>query len=79
MVGPTKLSEAEAKTAPPASGDTTLDKKQTVYVREGDIFLYDASTGQTQQITKTRKRKRIRTSLAMASTSLSCAPTIFMG
>ncbi len=48
-----KLSEAEAKTAPPASGDTTRDKEQTVYVREGDIFLYDAATGQTKQLTKT--------------------------
>ena len=48
-----KLSEAEAKLAPPASGATTLDKKRTVYSRDGDMFLYDANTGQTQQLTKT--------------------------
>src|SRR5579864_8435071 len=48
-----KLSEAEAKLAPPAFGDTTLDKKRTVYARDGDILLYDSTSGQTQQITKT--------------------------
>src|SRR5271166_5108007 len=48
-----KLSEAEAKLAPPASGATTLDKKRTVYSRDGDLFLYDSTTAQTQQLTKT--------------------------
>ncbi len=48
-----KLSEADAKVAPPASGATTLDKKRTVYSRDGDLFLYDSSTGQTRQVTKT--------------------------
>ena len=48
-----KLSEMEAKDAPPAGGDTTLDKKRTVYSRDGDVFLYDSTTGQTEQLTKT--------------------------
>jgi dipeptidyl aminopeptidase/acylaminoacyl peptidase len=48
-----KLTEAEAKSAPPASGATTLDHKQTVYSRDGDLFVYDATSGQTRQITKT--------------------------
>ncbi|HYL74214.1 MAG TPA: prolyl oligopeptidase family serine peptidase [Bryobacteraceae bacterium] len=48
-----KLSEAEVKLAPPVFGDTTLDKKRTVYTRDGDIFLYDSASGHTQQITKT--------------------------
>ena len=48
-----KLSESEAKLAPPAFGATTQDRKRTVYTRDGDIFLYDATTGQTEQITKT--------------------------
>ena len=48
-----KLSDSEAKIAPPASGDTTPDKNRTVYTRDGDIFLYDATTGQTKQLTKT--------------------------
>jgi len=51
--GPRKLSDSEAKTAPPASGNTTRDKDRTVYTRDGDIFLYDATTGQTKQLTKT--------------------------
>ncbi len=48
-----KLSEAEAKLAPPAGGATTPDKKRTVYSRDGDIFFYDAASGQTRQLTKT--------------------------
>src|SRR5216684_404566 len=48
-----KLSEADAKLAPPVFGHSTRDRKRTVYTRDGDIFLYDATSGQTQQITKT--------------------------
>ncbi|MGI8743325.1 MAG: prolyl oligopeptidase family serine peptidase [Bryobacteraceae bacterium] len=48
-----KLSEDERKLAPPVGGDTTLDNRQTVYVRSGDIFVYDVPSGQTRQITKT--------------------------
>lgn len=47
-----KLADAEAKLAPPAGGDATRDKKRTVYSRDGDIFLYDAASGATRQITK---------------------------
>ncbi|MGB6940760.1 MAG: prolyl oligopeptidase family serine peptidase [Bryobacteraceae bacterium] len=48
-----KLSDDEAKLAPPAAGDSTRDKKRTVYSRDGDIWLYDASSGTARQITKT--------------------------
>jgi dipeptidyl aminopeptidase/acylaminoacyl peptidase len=48
-----KLPDAEAKLAPPSGGSTTRDKKRTVYSRDGDIFLYDAATGATRQLTKT--------------------------
>src|SRR5258708_32155750 len=48
-----KLSDAEAKLAPPVFGDSTRDHTRTVYTRDGDIFLYDSTSGQTQQITKT--------------------------
>ena len=48
-----KLSEGEAKGAPPAFGATTPDRKRTVYSRDGDIFFYDATSGQTRQVTKT--------------------------
>ncbi len=48
-----KLSDSETKAAPPAFGDTTDDKKRTVYARDGDIFVYDSTSGQTQRLTKT--------------------------
>lgn len=48
-----KLSDAEAKLAPPATGAPTRDKKRRVYARDGDIFLYDAATGATRRITNT--------------------------
>jgi dipeptidyl aminopeptidase/acylaminoacyl peptidase len=48
-----KLSDEEAKAAPPLAGDSTEDKRLTVYARDGDIFLYDTATGATRQITRT--------------------------
>ena len=48
-----KLPDSEAQLAPPAAGHSTRDKKQTVYSRDGNIFLYDAATGATRQITRT--------------------------
>ena len=52
-----KLSDAEAKLAPPPAGNSTRDKKRTVYGRDGNIFLYDAATGATRQITKTEDQE----------------------
>src|ERR1017187_8976865 len=34
---PRRLSGDEAKSAPPVAGDTTRDKRLTVYARDGDI------------------------------------------
>jgi len=48
-----KLTDDEVKLAPPAAGNSTRDKQRTVYARDSDIFLYDASNGTTRQITKT--------------------------
>jgi dipeptidyl aminopeptidase/acylaminoacyl peptidase len=48
-----KLTEQEALNAPPQSGDRSKDRKQTLFVDEGDIFLYDHSSGQRRQITST--------------------------
>ncbi|HXG83600.1 MAG TPA: prolyl oligopeptidase family serine peptidase [Pyrinomonadaceae bacterium] len=48
-----KLSEEEAKLAPPASGELSKNKKFTVFSENGDIFLYDHETGARRQITKT--------------------------
>jgi len=36
-----KLTEDEAKQAPPATGELSKDKRLTVFAEDGDIFLYD--------------------------------------
>ena len=48
-----KLSDEESKLAPPANGNRTRDRKRMVYASDGDLFLYDFSTGTRQQLTKT--------------------------
>jgi dipeptidyl aminopeptidase/acylaminoacyl peptidase len=48
-----KLTEDEARLAPPAGGELSKDKKQTVYVDEGDIFIYDNVKNERRQITIT--------------------------
>jgi dipeptidyl aminopeptidase/acylaminoacyl peptidase len=48
-----KLSEDEAKHAPPDAGELSKDKKLTVFVEDGDIFLYDHNRGERRQITST--------------------------
>ncbi len=53
-----KLTDDEAKLAPPTSGDTTRDRKKTVFVQAGDIFLYDFSTDKATQLTKTAEAER---------------------
>ncbi|MBK9313856.1 MAG: S9 family peptidase [Acidobacteria bacterium] len=48
-----KLSEEEARQAPPQGGDLSKDKKLTVFADDGDIFLYDHVRGERRQITST--------------------------
>ncbi|HET9533462.1 MAG TPA: prolyl oligopeptidase family serine peptidase [Blastocatellia bacterium] len=48
-----KLSEDEAKNAPPTSGEQSKDKKLTLFTAEGDIFIYDHAANQRRQITDT--------------------------
>lgn len=48
-----KLSDDEAKLAPPPNGSHTRDRKKAVYTFEGDLFLYDFSTDKARQLTKT--------------------------
>jgi dipeptidyl aminopeptidase/acylaminoacyl peptidase len=48
-----KLTEDEAKQAPPPAGDASRDNKLTVFARDGDLFVYDNSTGRIRQVTKT--------------------------
>src|SRR6185369_10833262 len=48
-----KLSEDELKNAPPLFGETSKDKKLTLFVDNGDLFLYDNVANTRRQITAT--------------------------
>ena len=48
-----KLSEEEVKAAPPSFGDISKDRKQTVFTRDGDLFIYDRPTDKLKRLTKT--------------------------
>lgn len=48
-----KLSDEEAKLAPPAAGSRTRDRKKMIYTFDGDLFVYDFSTDTGRQLTKT--------------------------
>jgi dipeptidyl aminopeptidase/acylaminoacyl peptidase len=48
-----KLSDDAIKSLPPVFGDTTRDQRLTVYANAGDLYVYDNTTGKTQQLTKT--------------------------
>ena len=53
VTGLRKLTEEEAKNAPPIGGERSKDKKWTLYTEDGDVVLLDNTTGQKTQITKT--------------------------
>ena len=48
-----KLSDEEAKQAPPIFGQSTKEKKWTVFADQGDLFLYDHAKGERRQLTRT--------------------------
>src|ERR1041384_6538013 len=48
-----RLTDEEAKQAPPANGELSKDKSMTVFTDEGDIFIYDHARQTRRQITKT--------------------------
>jgi dipeptidyl aminopeptidase/acylaminoacyl peptidase len=48
-----KLTEEEAKNAPPVFGEDSKDNKLTLFVDSGDIFIYDHATNTRRQITST--------------------------
>lgn len=52
-----KLSDEEARMAPPAFGSYTRDHRKMVYASEGDLFLYDFSTDQRRRLTKTAENE----------------------
>src|SRR5258706_2211843 len=48
-----RLTDEEAKQAPPPNGELSKDKLMTVFTDEGDVFIYDHAKGTRRQITKT--------------------------
>ena len=48
-----KLSDAEARELPAAAGDTSKDKRLTVYAKSDDLFVIDNTTGKIQRLTQT--------------------------
>ena len=53
-----KLSDDEAKLAPPVNGASTRDRSKTVYVRDGDLYLYDFKSDKVTQLTKTAEAEK---------------------
>src|SRR5207253_11090497 len=52
-MGLRRLSDDEARQAPPASGELSKDKTMTVYAEDGDIFVFDHVKNQPRQVTRT--------------------------
>ncbi len=50
-----KLSEEEEKSAPPADGELAPDKSATVFVKDGDLFVYDHAEMRRRALTRTRE------------------------
>ncbi|MEO8593147.1 MAG: alpha/beta fold hydrolase [Candidatus Solibacter sp.] len=48
-----KLSDEEVRQLPPATGDTTKDKRLMVYSNSGDLYTLDHTSGKITQLTKT--------------------------
>ena len=48
-----KLTDEEAKHAPPANGEWSRDRKRAVYVSRGDVFLYDSTAKKRRALTHT--------------------------
>jgi dipeptidyl aminopeptidase/acylaminoacyl peptidase len=48
-----KLSDEEARVAPPANGSYTRDRNRIVWAADGDLFLYDFRSGKGRQLTRT--------------------------
>jgi len=48
-----RLTDEEAKQAPPANGELSKDKSMTVFADESDVFIYDHAKQTRRQITRT--------------------------
>ncbi len=51
--GVRRLSDEEARLAPPAIGELSKDKTKTLFTEEGNIFIYDHVKGQRRQVIRT--------------------------
>ena len=54
---PRRLTDEEAKLAPPAAANLTRDHKRAVYAQDGDIYLYDYVTDRARPLTKTLEKE----------------------
>ncbi len=48
-----RLSDDEARRAPPANGELAKDKTLTVFTDDGDVFIYDHTKGERRPVTRT--------------------------
>jgi dipeptidyl aminopeptidase/acylaminoacyl peptidase len=55
---PRRLSDEEARLAPPVDGATTRDGSRTVFARDGDLYLYDWNSDQARRLTRTEEEER---------------------
>lgn len=55
--GMQKLTEEEAKDAPPIGADWTKDKKRAVFADAGDLYIFDAAAGKRRRITHTTENE----------------------
>jgi dipeptidyl aminopeptidase/acylaminoacyl peptidase len=51
--GLNKLSDEEARLAPPSAGSYSPDKTRMAYARSGDLYLYDFTTDKVRRLTRT--------------------------
>ena len=73
-----RLSEQDAHAAPPEFGASSPDKRATIYVRDGDVFIDNGDTGRTRQITRRVMSNRILTLFATETQSPSPGGTIYL-
>ncbi|HVQ40146.1 MAG TPA: prolyl oligopeptidase family serine peptidase [Pyrinomonadaceae bacterium] len=48
-----RLSDEEAREAPPAGGELSKDKTMTVFTEDGDLFIFDHVKNRRRQVTRT--------------------------
>ncbi len=54
---PTKVADAERGSVSVAGGEWSADRTKKVYVREGDVYVRDLTSGEVRQLTRTADRE----------------------